>query len=148
MTLNNLMLELLGMQSTPSLPMLPGPLWPRARVVAPDKGPIYGLNRTKYWFLKFTVFCILNCTFMLNWFVWNRTMYCPVGYGCRIHRLPFWRGLWPPPNKCPGYDTKQFDSEVPVMLGLWGMWSTPSLPLLPGPLWLRVVAPDMARSMG
>ena len=28
-------LELLGMRSTPSLPSLPGPLWPR--VVAPDR---------------------------------------------------------------------------------------------------------------
>ena len=37
-------LELWGMRSTPSLPSLPGPLWPG--VVAPDKGPIYGLNRT------------------------------------------------------------------------------------------------------
>ena len=37
------------------------------------------------------------------------------------------------PNKCPGYD-KQSDGEAPVMLELWGMWSTPSLPLLPGPL--------------
>ena len=39
------MLELRGMQSTPSLPSLPGPLWPE--VVAPDKGPIYGSNRTE-----------------------------------------------------------------------------------------------------
>ena len=23
-----------------------------------------------------------------------------------------------PPNECPGYDTKQSDGEVPVMLGL------------------------------
>ena len=38
------MLELWGMLSTPLLPLLPGPLWPG--VVAPDKGPIYGLNRT------------------------------------------------------------------------------------------------------
>ena len=38
------------------------------------------------------------------------------------------------PYKCPGYDTKQFDGEVPVMLVLWRMQSTPSLPLLPGPL--------------
>ena len=30
------MLELWGMQSTPSLPSLPDPLWPR--VVAPDRG--------------------------------------------------------------------------------------------------------------
>ena len=47
------MLELWGMQSTPLLPSLPSPLWPE--VVAPDKGSIYGLNRTKPWF-EFTVF--------------------------------------------------------------------------------------------
>ena len=35
---------------------------------------------------------------------------------------------------CPGYDTKQSDGEVPVMLEFWGMWSIPLLPLLPGPL--------------
>ena len=46
------------------------------------------------------------------------------------------------PNKCPGYDTKQSDGEVPVMQELWGMQSTLSLPSLPGPLWPRVVAPD------
>ena len=34
------------------------------------------------------------------------------------------------------------------MLELWGMWSTPSLPSLSGPLWPRVVAPDWAQSMG
>ena len=34
-----------------------------------------------------------------------------------------------PPNECPGYDTKQFDIEASVMLGLCGMWSTPLLPL-------------------
>ena len=34
------------------------------------------------------------------------------------------------PNKCPGYDTKQSDGEVPVILELWGMRSTPSLPSL------------------
>ena len=29
-------------------------------------------------------------------------------------------------------DTKISDGETPVMMELWGMWSTPSLPLLPG----------------
>ncbi len=57
------MLEFWGMQSTPLLPSLPGPLWPG--VVAPDKGPIYGLNRTKL-SLAFTVFMHLNCVFILN----------------------------------------------------------------------------------
>ena len=40
------MLEHLGMWSTPSLQSLPGPLWPG--VIAPDKSPNYGLNRTIY----------------------------------------------------------------------------------------------------
>ena len=39
-----------------------------------------------------------------------------------------------PPYKCPWYDTKQSDGEVPVILELWEMQSTPSLLLLPGPL--------------
>ena len=34
------------------------------------------------------------------------------------------------------------------MLELWGMQSTPSLPLLPGPLLPRMVAPDRVLSMG
>ena len=42
------------MQITSLLPSLPGPLGPG--VVAPDKGPIYALNRTKPWFLDFSFF--------------------------------------------------------------------------------------------
>ena len=34
------------------------------------------------------------------------------------------------------------------MLELWGMQSTPSLPSLPGQLWLGVVEPDRVLSMG
>ena len=52
------------MQSTPSLPLFPGSLWPGK--VAPDLGAIYGLYRTKAWFLEFTVFLHLNCVFTLN----------------------------------------------------------------------------------
>ena len=52
------------------------------------------------------------------------------------------------PNECSGYDTKQSDGEVPVMLDLWRMQSTPLLLFLPGPFWLRVVALDMVLSMG
>ena len=33
-----------------------------------------------------------------------------------------------PPYECPAYDSKQSDGEVPVILELWGMRSTPSLP--------------------
>ena len=73
---------------------------------------------------------------------------CTVSWGCRIHRLLFSGGVWPHPNKCPGYDTKQFDGEIQLMLELWGMWSKPSPPLLPGPLWSGVIAFDRVLSMG
>ena len=37
------------------------------------------------------------------------------------------------PNACPGYDIKQSDGEG-LVLELWGMRCTPSLPSLPVPL--------------
>ena len=37
---------------------------------------------------------------------------------------------------------------VPVMLELWGMRSTPSVPLLPGTLWPGMVSPDRGLSRG
>ena len=72
---------------------------------------------------------------------------CPFGWGCRIDLLLFWRGVRLPINECPGYDTKQSDGEVPIMLKLWRMQSTPSLPLLPGPLWPGGVAPARVLSI-
>ena len=39
------------------------------RVVAPDKGSIYGLNRTKPYFFHYTVFLHLKCVFTRNWIV-------------------------------------------------------------------------------
>ena len=54
------------MWSTPSLPLLPGPLW--LRMVAPDS-PIYGSNRTVGH---------INCVQtndMLNWFARNRNVW-------------------------------------------------------------------------
>ena len=53
-----------------------------------------------------------------------------------------------PPNECPGYNTKQSEGEVQVMQEPWGTRNTPSLPLLPGPLWPGMVAPDRALSIG
>ena len=50
------MLELWGMRSIPLMPSPPGPLMPG--VIAPDKGPIYGLNRIKPCFLHYSDFCI------------------------------------------------------------------------------------------
>ena len=53
-----------------------------------------------------------------------------------------------PPNECPVNDPKQSDGEAPVILELWGMRSTTSLPLLPGSLWPGIVPPDRTLSMG
>ena len=44
------------------------------------------------------------------------------------------------PKECPGYDIKPSDSEAQV-LELWKLWSTLSLLLLSGPLWLEVTVP-------
>ena len=54
------MLELWGMQSTPSLLSLPGPLWPW--VVAPDR--VLSMSQIE-----------LNYILMLNWIAQNRTVF-------------------------------------------------------------------------
>ena len=50
-------------------------------------------------------------------------------------------------NECPDGDTKKSDDEAPV-LEVWRVWSTSSLPSLPGPLWPGVVVPDRVLSIG
>ena len=67
---------------------------------------------------------------------------------CRIHRLLLCGGIRPHTNECSRYDIKQSDGVVPVMLELWRMWSTLSLPSLPGPLWPGVVASERVLSIG
>ena len=56
-------------------------------------------------------------------------------------------GKDPPPNECPGNDTKQNDGDLPVMLDLWGMQSILLLPLVPSQLTTCVEAPDRVLSM-
>ena len=76
-------------------------------------------------------------------------MFSTVSCGGRIHRQHLCRGVMPPPpNKCPSYDIKQSNGNARVMLELWGMWSTLSLPLLIGPLWPGIVTSERVRSMG
>ena len=50
-------------------------------------------------------------------------------------------------NECPRYDIKNSNGKAPTS-EICGMWSSPSLPLLPVPLLLGVVAPDRVQSMG
>ena len=74
---------------------------------------------------------------------------CLVGWFCKIHQLHFYREARnSPTNECPGYDSKQSDGEVPVMLELWGMQNNPYLPSLPGPLWPSEVALGRILSVG
>ena len=74
-----------------------------------------------------------------------KQLYC---WGCRILQLHLCRGVRPTPNECPDIDTKQSDGEVPVMFDLWGIRSTPSLPLFPGLHWPGGIATDRALFMG
>ena len=68
-------------------------------------------------------------------------MHCQIDWSCRIHRLHLCGGVRPfTNNNCHGYNTKHSKVEIPVMLDLWRIRSTPWLPSLPGPLWLGVVA--------
>ena len=71
----------------------------------------------------------------------------PVGCSCRKQRLLLCRGVRPP-KECPEYGTKQSEYEVPVILELWEMRSTPSLPSFPGPRRPRVVKPNRVLSVG
>ena len=65
-------------------------------------------------------------------------VYCPVGWGCRIHRLLLC-------NVCPEYDTKQSDGEVPVLLELWGMCNTPLIAIALRSTLAGLEAPDKDR---
>ena len=56
-------------------------------------------------------------------------------------------GLISTSTEYPSHDNQSSDSDS-LVLEHWGIWSTPSLLLLPGCLWPKVVAPDMFISMG
>ena len=79
-------------------------------------------------------------SFRLLWITTRKCWCCPVGWGCRIHKLRPCREVRPP-NECPRYNTKQSDGK------LSGMRTTPSVSSLPGLLWPRLVAPDRVQSM-
>ena len=69
-----------------------------------------------------------------------------IAWGCRIHQPNLSWGVRPTHNECTGYDTKRYFVEVPVMLELWRMRTSSSLPSLPGSLWPGVVSPDSVLS--
>ena len=79
----------------------------------------------------------------------NNLFTCPVGWGCTIHGLHLCREVKPSTMSVLDM-TLNFlmEPHVPLMLELWEIQSTTSLPTLPGPLWLGVLAPDRVLSMG
>ena len=79
--------------------------------------------------------------------LWPIKYFAPLARAVEYTDCTSAEGYEPHLNECSGYDTKQSDGEVPVMLELWGMRSIPSLPLLPCPLWPGVVAPGRVLSM-
>ena len=65
-----------------------------------------------------------------------------------MHQLYLCKGVNPTLNECPGYSIKQSDGKAAIMVVLWEMRSSPSLPSLLGTLWPGVVATDRVLSMG
>ena len=78
--------------------------------------------------------CVLSQLLYICVCVWVCVYVCmcksPVDWGSRIHRLHLCRRARPPPTNVLVCDIKQSDGKVPIMLELWGMWSTPLLPLI------------------
>ena len=83
MTLNNLMmnspvmLELWGIQSTPSFPSSLSPLWPGVGV-APDR--VLSMGQIE-----------LNCVLMLNWIAWNRMFFLHLNFVLILNWI-IWNG--------------------------------------------------------
>ena len=140
-----------------------------------EKGPVYFLRLTAQVFIPLMRFvsefgfkfsCSLVSSFswgcwicqfhlckevrlpLLPWvsLIWYWTASGPISWSCRIYWLHLYRGVRPPLSECPGYDTKQSD-DMALSLEFWGMWSTLSLPLLPGPLLPGVVTPERILSI-
>ena len=88
------------------------------------------------WWYSVVFRLVFGKTLIFCWLEWQNT---PI--------TSLQSGKTSPLNKSPGHDTKQSDGEAPVVLELWEMQNTPSLPSFLGPLCPRVVAPDRALSM-
>ena len=94
------MLVFWRMRSTPSLPSLPGPLWPW--VVAHDKALSMGQIE-------------LSCVLMLNWIVWNRAIFETRTHACH-HGLAFSNSIlyWVLFRAIPGVFPSQVDFQILV----------------------------------
>ena len=69
----------------------------------PRKLNIY--NLLKYLMISLLCLLLVKARIKIDSIAWNRRNNCPVGWGCRIHRLLLCRGVRQPPHECPGYMT-------------------------------------------
>ena len=83
--------------------------------IGTDKDPIYGLNRTKP---------------VLLLHIYPKLGLAGLTMGLLLYTDYLCRGVRPP-HECPGFDTKQSDDEVTVMLGLWGNAEHPFIAIAP-----------------
>ena len=58
-------------------------------------------------------------------------IYCSIGWAVEYTDCPSGEGQDTPLNECSGYNTKQSEGEVPVILELCGMQSTPFIAIAP-----------------
>ena len=70
---------------------------------------------------------------------------CPVGWGCKIHRLLLCWRVRPSLKDCPGYDTKQWRGSS--YAGALGNAACHFIAITLRSLWPREVAPDRVPSM-
>ena len=137
MTLNNLLLSLYWILHLNNIFMLNWIVW--NRIILTLKLRTSADLKT----LEIKLFWRLNCVLMLNWIICNKTVWhLSLCIAKSTGAVEY--------TDCisAGYDTKQSGGDGPALQELWGIRSTPSLPALPSPLWLGVVAPDRALSMG
>ena len=87
----------------------------------------------------------MGCTFDKP--VFDKVANSPVNWSCRICWLHLWRGTRLLQQVSWVWQWTESDGEASV-LEIWGMWSTPSFLLLPGPLWARMVVPTRIPFMG
>ena len=102
------------------------------------------LNYIQWWGSSFG--CLRNMEFLFIAII-SSPLWPGVIWLCRLGQLntptsSLQRGKTPPENV---QDLTQ--NNLMVILELWGMQNTPLLPLLTGPLWLGVVAPDRLLSI-
>ena len=96
----------------------------------------------------------LNRVLMLNWIVWNRTdfafnsVYCPIGWGCRIHRLHLCREVKLPPQKVSWIWHQTIWRWGSSNAGALRNAEHPFIAIAPRSILARMVAPDRFLSIG